>query len=143
MKIELYRHIEICWKKEVYRLQDPLIAYCLSKKGATEDYPFGPLPLVMKIGGKMFALITTDDGKVSHISLKCDPVIAANLRELHPAVQPGYHLNKKHWNTVAIDGSLTEGDVRDMIDHSYELVLNSLPKAARLSIVQRLVSSGE
>lgn len=94
----------------------------------------------MKVGGKMFALITTTAGeKVSHISLKCDPVIAENLREQHDAVQPGYHLNKKHWNTVTVDGSLTEADLRDMIDHSYDLVLKSLPKAQRAAISQRLV----
>ncbi|ANA81126.1 hypothetical protein PVOR_07905 [Paenibacillus vortex V453] len=120
-------------------MRDPLITYCLSKKAAAEDYPFGPLPLVMKVGGKMFALITITEEKVSHISLKCDPVIAENLREQHEAVQPGYHLNKKHWNTVAIDGSLTEADVHDMIDHSYDLVLKSLPKTQRLAISQRLV----
>ncbi|SEL75380.1 Predicted DNA-binding protein, MmcQ/YjbR family [Paenibacillus sp. cl141a] len=121
-------------------MRSPLIAYCLSKKAAAEDYPFGPLPIVMKVGGKMFALITTTAGeRVSHISLKCDPVIAENLREQHDAVQPGYHLNKKHWNTVTVDGSLTEADLRDMIDHSYDLVLKSLPKAQRAAISQRLV----
>ncbi|KOP64726.1 MmcQ-like protein [Bacillus sp. FJAT-18019] len=121
-------------------MRSPLIAYCLSKKAAAEDYPFGPLPIVMKVGGKMFALITTTEGdKVSHISLKCDPVIAENLRQQHEAVQPGYHLNKKHWNTVTIDGSLSETDLHDMIDHSYELVLKSLTKAQRTAISQRLV----
>lgn len=121
-------------------MRSPLITYCLSKKAATEDYPFGPLPLVMKVGGKMFALIMiTAEEKVSHISLKCDPVIAENLREQHEAVQPGYHLNKKHWNTVAVDSSLTEADLHNMIDHSYDLVVKSLPKAQRLAITQRLV----
>ena len=128
-------------EEESGRLRDPIMAYCLSKKGALEDYPFGPLPVVMKVGGKMFALLTMVDQKVSHISLKCDPVIAANLREQHEAVQPGYHLNKKHWNTVTIDGSLSEADLQDMIDHSYDLVLKTLPKAKRLAITQRLVSS--
>lgn len=122
------------------RDQDPIAAYCLSKKAATEDYPFGPLPLVAKVGGKMFALLSlTAEGKVDNLSLKCDPVIAENLREQHAAVQPGYHLNKKHWNTVILDGSLTEEDLHKMIDHSYELVLKGLPKADRMAISQRFV----
>ncbi|GAB6929046.1 MmcQ/YjbR family DNA-binding protein [Paenibacillus sp. JCM 10914] len=120
-------------------MRSPLIAYCLSKKAATEDYPFGPEPLVMKVANKMFALLVIANGEVSHISLKCDPLIAENLREQHDAVQPGYHLNKKHWNTVTIDGSLTESDLHDMIDHSYDLVVKSLPKAKQLAISQRLV----
>ncbi|WP_054955350.1 MmcQ/YjbR family DNA-binding protein [Paenibacillus dakarensis] len=112
-----------------------LKSYCLSKEGALEDYPFGPEPLVIKVGGKMFALISKpDERQIAHISLKCDPVIAANLREQHAAVQPGYHLNKKHWNTVIADGSLTVSDLRDMIDHSYDLVFSSLTKAQRSSI---------
>lgn len=103
-----------------------LTDYCLSKPGAEQTYPFGPQPMVMKVGGKMFALINPD-----HISLKCDPVIAENLREQHAAVTPGYHLNKKHWNTVHVDGSLPPEELTDMIDHSYELVLRSLPKTVR------------
>ncbi|WP_454190729.1 MmcQ/YjbR family DNA-binding protein [Paenibacillus sp. Marseille-Q7038] len=104
-------------------------AYCLSKKGATEDYPFGPVPLVVKIGGKMFALISLNEKQeATDISLKCDPVIAENLREQHEEVVPGYHLNKKHWNTISLGGSLSLEDVTSMIDHSYELVLKSLTK---------------
>lgn len=119
--------------------RDPLVTYCLSKKAATEDYPFGPLPLVAKVGGKMFALISmTSDRKVDSLSLKCDPVIAANLREQHASVKPGYHLNKKHWNTVSIDGTLAEDDLHAMIDHSYDLVLSGLPKAERTAIRERL-----
>jgi len=112
-----------------------LTDYCLSKKGASPDYPFGPEPLVCKVGGKMFALISVD-GKNDqvYISLKCDPVIAVNLREQHASVQPGYHLNKKHWNTVVVDGSLSSEDLRQMIDHSYDLVFRSLTKAAREAI---------
>ncbi|RCX16424.1 putative DNA-binding protein (MmcQ/YjbR family) [Fontibacillus phaseoli] len=117
-----------------------LVSYCLSKKGAVEEYPFGPDPLVMKVGGKMFALITVpgkQDATVS-ISLKCDPVIAANLREQHECVLPGYHLNKTHWNTVVADGSLPMADMQAMIDHSYELVLGSLTRAAREAVLQRI-----
>lgn len=110
-------------------INDAVTAYCLSKKGATEDYPFGPVPLVVKIGGKMFALITFNEKKeASDISLKCNPVIAENLREQHEEVVPGYHLNKKHWNSISLQGSLPLEDVTSMIDHSYELVLNSLTK---------------
>lgn len=119
-----------------------ILTHCFSKIGATEDYPFGPEPLVMKVGGKMFALISkSGEEQISSISLKCDPMIAANLREQHAAVQPGYHLNKKHWNTVTVDGSLTISDLQDMIDHSYDLVYNSLPKRMRVSIEEAGIDS--
>ncbi|MDU2239359.1 MAG: MmcQ/YjbR family DNA-binding protein [Paenibacillus sp.] len=116
-----------------------LVAYCLSKKGAVQEYPFGPETTVMKVGGKMFALlpVTSGDGAAS-ISLKCDPVIAANLREQHACVKPGYHLNKKHWNTITADGSLPMDDLRAMIDHSYDLVLGGLTKAAREAVLMRI-----
>lgn len=114
-------------------MSDTMIAYCLSKPGASEEYPFGPRPLVMKAGGKMFALISCEGDRYS-ISLKCDPVIAANLREQNPAIRPGYHLNKQHWNTVVLDGSLSESELQAMIDHSYDLVVRSLPKAKRQSL---------
>lgn len=117
---------------------EQLTGYGLSKKGAVEDYPFGPETLVLKVGGKMFALLSQTDAGETHISLKCDPVIAANLREQHLCVQPGYHLNKTHWNTVVADGSLPMSDLQDMIDHSYELVLNSLTKAAREAVLLRI-----
>lgn len=103
-----------------------LTHYCEQKHGAQREYPFGPEPLVMKVAGKMFALVSSES-----ISLKCDPIIAQNLREQHAAVQPGYHLNKKHWNTVIIDGTLSEAELHAMIDHSYELVVGSLTKAMR------------
>lgn len=120
-------------------MYNKLVAYCLSHKGAIQDYPFGPDPLVMKVGGKMFALITVPgDQSAVRISLKCDPVIAANLREQHECVQPGYHLNKKHWNTVIADGSLPMDDLKAMIEHSYNLVLGSLTKAARESVLLRI-----
>lgn len=123
-------------------MNSDFITYCLSKKGAIEDYPFGPEPLVIKVGGKMFALISKSENKqISSISLKCDPLIAENLREQHSAVQPGYHLNKKHWNTVTIDGSLNESDLQDMINHSYDLVVKSLPKSFRVTISEGKVPS--
>ncbi|MEI7025080.1 MmcQ/YjbR family DNA-binding protein [Paenibacillus sp. y28] len=112
---------------------EAVAAYCLSKKGAFKDYPFGPEPLVMKVGGKMFALLSEGPEKVE-ISLKCDPVIAENLREQHEAVRPGYHLNKKHWNTVTVMSALAQDELFAMIDHSYTLVVSKLPKAVRSEI---------
>jgi predicted DNA-binding protein (MmcQ/YjbR family) len=107
-------------------MMQQLTAYCLSRPGAVKDFPFGPEPLVAKVGGKMFALIAG-----SSISLKCDPFIAANLREQHEAVTPGYHLNKKHWNSVHIDGSIPLDELKEMVDHSYYLVVGRLTKAQR------------
>jgi predicted DNA-binding protein (MmcQ/YjbR family) len=101
--------------------------YCLSKPYTQETYPFGQEPLVVKVGGKMFALISPDS-----VSLKCDPAIALNLREQNPeAIKPGYHLNKKHWNTIMFGPIISEEEIQDMIDHSYELVVRGLTKAQR------------
>ncbi len=100
--------------------------YCLSKKGVTECFPFDEVTLVFKVMGKMF-LLTNLDGELS-INVKCDPEKAIELRELYPSVTPGYHMNKKYWNTVMIDGSLSEKLVCSFIDHSYQLVFDSLPK---------------
>lgn len=110
-----------------------IVAYCLAKPGAQETYPFGPSPMAAKVGGKMFALIGKNDGRLQ-LSLKCDPFIAASLREQYACITPGYHLNKKHWNTIAIDGSVSMQELEDMVDHSYELVLNGLPARVRASI---------
>ncbi|SEO50053.1 MmcQ/YjbR family DNA-binding protein [Paenibacillus sp. OV219] len=112
---------------------EALIGHCLSKAGAIKEFPFGPDPLVMKAGGKMFALIPGDG---SSISLKCDPVIAENLRQQYEAITPGYHLNKKHWNSITLDGSVPEQELHDMIDHSYELVLKGMTKAERACIAE-------
>jgi len=106
-----------------------LIAYGLTMPGARVDYPFGPEPLVLKTGKKIFALISGTD-----LSLKCDPVIAENLREQHDAIKPGYHLNKKHWNTISVDLSLGQEELQDMMKHSYELVFRSLTKTERNAI---------
>ena len=108
--------------------------YCLSKKGVTEEFPFGPDTLVFKVMGKMFAL-TNLDGDFS-INLKCDPDLAIELREQYPAVLPGYHMNKKHWNTVVLDGSLSKRLIMDMIDHSYDLVFRSLSGKLQLDLEQ-------
>ncbi|MGC5772078.1 MmcQ/YjbR family DNA-binding protein [Paenibacillus pabuli] len=113
-----------------------IIDYCLKKKGAIKDYPFGSNPVVFKIAGKMFALIFEDKEGYPYLNLKCDPVIAENLREQHEAIRPGYHMNKEHWNTIVIDGSLPEADIFYMIDHSYERVINKLPKTVQKSILE-------
>ena len=103
--------------------------YCLSFSDVTEEFPFGPETLVFKVKGKMFAL--TDVDLFESINLKADPDEAIEVRECYPAVQPGYHMNKKHWNTVIVDGSVPWQQLREWIDHSYELVLQSLPKKIR------------
>lgn len=103
--------------------------YCISKKGVTEGFPFDETTLVLKVGGKMFALLNLD-GHPS-VNLKCDPEKAVELREHHEAILPGYHMNKQHWNTVLLDGSLTDRLVAELIDHSYDLVYESLPKKAK------------
>ncbi|MBW4080633.1 MmcQ/YjbR family DNA-binding protein [Paenibacillus sp. S150] len=115
-------------------MRNNIIEYCLKKKGAAKEYPFGPEAMAVKIAGKMFALIFEDSANSFRINLKCDPVIAENLREQLKAVRPGYHMNKKHWNTVTVDGSLPESDVFDMIDHSYDMVVKKLPKSLREQI---------
>ena len=109
---------------------DAFREYCLTQPGATEDTPFGPEHLVFKVGGKMFALVGLDQVPAT-ANLKCDPDLALELRDRYEEVRPGYHMNKKHWNTVVIAGGLPEAEVRKMIDHSYELVVKSLPKKTR------------
>ena len=94
--------------------------YCITKKDITESFPFGDDTLVLKTRGKIFALINLD-GDLS-INLKCDPVLAIDLREKYNSVTPGYHMNKKHWNTVLIDGSVPDKEVFSWIDHSYNLI---------------------
>jgi predicted DNA-binding protein (MmcQ/YjbR family) len=94
---------------------------CLEFAGAEEAFPFGPETSVFKVGGKMFALSRLGEEEL-RVSLKCEPQVAEALREEHAAVIPGYHLNKKHWNTVILDGSLSDGAVREMIEDSYDLV---------------------
>jgi predicted DNA-binding protein (MmcQ/YjbR family) len=106
--------------------------YCLSKKGAIEGFPFDDTTLVIKVGDKIFALLNLD-GPPS-INLKCDPVKALELREIYPSIIPGYHMNKKHWNTIMLDGSLPNEVMVSMLDHSYELVFNSLPDKIRKEI---------
>ncbi len=104
--------------------------YCLSKPRATEGTPFGPDVLVFKVRGKMFALAALDEVPTT-VNLKCDPDLALELRDRYEQIQPGYHMNKKHWNTVEIESGIPDSEMRKMIDHSYELVTKSLPKAER------------
>jgi predicted DNA-binding protein (MmcQ/YjbR family) len=104
---------------------EQLREYCISKKGVSESFPFDSVTLVFKVKGKMFAL-TNLDGELS-INLKCDPEKAIAIRELYSCVIPGYHMNKKHWNTILIDGTVKDKQICEWIDHSYNLVLQSLP----------------
>ena len=104
--------------------------YCLAKRAVTEGTPFGETVLVFKVGGKMFALAALDEIPAT-ANLKCDPDLALELRDRYEQVQPGYHMNKKHWNTVEIESGIPDAELSKMIDHSYELVVKSLPKAKR------------
>lgn len=104
--------------------------YCLSKKGVEETLPFGPDTLVYKVGGKVFLLTGLDEAEL-RFNVKCDPDKAVELRENFACVLPGYHMNKKHWNTIVVDGSVSIGQLKEWIDHSYQLVVSSLPKKTR------------
>lgn len=109
---------------------ETLRSYCLQKPGAREDFPFDNRTLVFKVMGKMFVLTNLGNSPLS-INLKCDPDLALTLRHQYQAVQPGYHMNKRHWNTVTDDGSIPLAEIYALIDHSYELVVNGLTKADR------------
>ena len=107
--------------------RDQVLDLCSSLPGAVEDYPFGDDVAVFKVGDKMFALVALA-GELGSVSLKCDPGWALELRTRYEAVGPGYHLNKRHWNTVELDGTVEDAEVEELIDHSYELVVSSLPR---------------
>jgi predicted DNA-binding protein (MmcQ/YjbR family) len=104
--------------------------WCLRQPGAIEDFPFGPEHSVFKVAGKMFALSTLRSRPLQ-VSVKCDPDLAAQLRISYPAIAPGYHLNKRHWNTITLDGSLEDDFVFEMLEDSYDLVVEGLPRKAR------------
>ena len=104
--------------------------YCLMQLQSSEDFPFGPDVYVYKVVGKVFAILGERQG-VASVNLKCDPAEALMLRDIFPAVTPGYHMNKQHWNTLLLDGSVPENEIKRQIDNSYLLVVNSLPKAKR------------
>ena len=112
---------------------EELREYCLAKKGVTESFPFDEATLVFKVSGKMFAL--TDLVDAFSVNLKCDPEKAIELREQFPCVIPGYHMNKQHWNTVVIDGSVNDKLLKEWIDHSYDLIVKSLTKKQQLEIL--------
>ncbi|TPN87355.1 MmcQ/YjbR family DNA-binding protein [Aquimarina algicola] len=105
-------------------------AYCLEKKGVTEEFPFDEITLVFKVMGKMFALTGLERIPFS-VNLKCDPDKAIELREYHPEITPGYHMNKKHWNTVNFSGGLATNMLHELIDHSYDLVVSGLTKKVK------------
>jgi predicted DNA-binding protein (MmcQ/YjbR family) len=100
---------------------------CLERPGAIEDFPFGPATSVFKVAGKMFALSALARTPLE-VSVKCEPDLAVALRGSYPAIRPGYHLAKRHWNTITLDGSLADELVRDLIEDSYDLVVGALPK---------------
>lgn len=106
--------------------------YCFRKPGTTEDFPFDSETLVFKVGGKMYALCNID--LFESINLKCDPEKALQLREMYDSVLPGYHMNKKHWNTVVLDGSIPDHLIFTWTDHSYQLVRNNLPFRIRKAL---------
>lgn len=110
--------------------RDQVFAECSAKPGSAEEYPFGDQVAVFKVGGRIFALIDLGPPP-GHVSLKSDPDLADGLRSRYAAITPGYHLNKRHWNTVILDGSVPDDELLDLIDHSYELVVARLPRAER------------
>ena len=109
--------------------------YCLQKKGVTEEFPFDEFTLCFKVGGKIFAL-TDIESKPLSFNVKCDPEKAVFLRDSYSCVQPGYHMNKKHWNTIIADGSVNRTLLQEWIDDSYRLVVASLPKAQRQALTE-------
>jgi predicted DNA-binding protein (MmcQ/YjbR family) len=107
-----------------------IVAFCNSLPAVTEEFPFGEGVAVFKVVGKMFALVPVD-AKPVQMTLKCEPELAIWLRQTYAAVVPGYHTNKKHWNTVTVDGSIADDELAEMIEHSYDQVVAGLPKAKR------------
>lgn len=109
--------------------------YCLAKPGTSEDTPFDENTLCFRVGGKIFAI--TDILDFESINLKCDPEHAIELREKFPGIQPGYHMNKKHWNTVSCDGSIPDPLILELTDHSYELIFSSLSKKVQEELTNK------
>jgi predicted DNA-binding protein (MmcQ/YjbR family) len=114
--------------------RDRVMAACGAKPGSAEDYPFGDEVAVFKVAGRMFGLVSLGPAPGS-VSLKCDPGLAADLRRRYAGITPGYHLNKRHWNTVALDGSVPDEEVLELVDHSYDLVLAGLTRAQRDKLI--------
>jgi len=107
--------------------------HCLTKKGVTEEFPFDEHTLVLKVMGKMFALTGLEREEFA-VNLKCDPERAVDLRERHPEISAGYHMSKKHWNTVACEGGLDPRLIAELIDHSYDLVVSKMTKKLRAEL---------
>ncbi len=119
--------------KEVMMTHQSIEIYCLSKKGAVKAYPFDKVTAVYKVGNKMFAL-SSDGSEEVRINLKCDPLYAAELRSIYDCINPGYHMNKKHWNTVTCNREAADSIIEEWIDDSYALVFNALPKKVQNEI---------
>lgn len=117
-------------------------AYCLTKPAAWEDYPFGPDVSVMKVASKMFALLSYREGK-ANLSLKCEPELAEVLRRQYAAITPGYHLNKRHWNTLILDGSIPEREIEEQIDLSHALVVKSLSGREKAELLAKGTVGGK
>lgn len=113
---------------------ESLREYCLKKKASVESFPFGVSTLVFKIKGKIFLLAGLDESPLQ-FNVKCDPEKIEDLREQYEAVQPGYHMNKKHWNTIIVDGTIPEKKLKEMIDESYDLVVQSLSQKDKLNLI--------
>ena len=118
---------------------DELRDHCLTFRGSTETFPFGAETSVFKVAGKIFA-ITALAREPLQVSLKCDPLLAVQLRDAHSAVRPGYHLNKQHWNTVTVDGSIPDQMLEDMVEDSYDLVVSKLSRSRRRALNWRGLS---
>lgn len=106
--------------------------HCLSLTGVTEDTPFGPTTLCLRVGGKIFAIL--DMEVFEYVNLKCDPERAIELRERYNGITPGYHMNKKLWNSVSVQGNVPDSLILELANHSYELIKNSLPKKVRAGV---------
>jgi predicted DNA-binding protein (MmcQ/YjbR family) len=107
--------------------------WCLAQAGSTEEFPFGERASVFKVAGKMFALSVLE-GRPLEVSVKCDPELAEGLRASYDAVRAGYHLNKRHWITITLDGSLADNTVRELVQDSYELVVSGLSRRRRAEL---------
>jgi predicted DNA-binding protein (MmcQ/YjbR family) len=114
---------------------EQICEYCLSKKGVTENFPFDEVTLVLKVMGKMFALVSLEEIPL-RLNLKCEPEQAVELRERYESVLPGYHMNKKHWNTIIVDGSIRPNEIKSWIDDSYNLVVQGLKKSDRNKLME-------
>ncbi len=125
---------------------DYFLNYCLSKPGVTEDYPFDGEAAWLKVAGKLFALANVTEMKMGKdeippfhfMNLKCEPEKAIELREEYEEIEAGWHMNKKHWNTLYLNGSLKDSFIKEQIDHSYDIVVNSLPKKTRETLQNNL-----